>query len=87
MIVWDNGGDGHVGIVSDLANDKLTVIESNWGNTTDQSRKKWKAEDDNSVTENYGRYTEVEFNLSSGNLNRGAYEFKAYVYPSDKISI
>ena len=91
MIVWNDGGAGHVGVVTgiELAATGLvvgiTVSESNFGPITEAGANAWGIEfavaRREYITEEYGRFRERSFAIDD--LDRGRYRFSGYVYPQD----
>jgi surface antigen len=72
MIVWDDGGAGHVGIVVSLSRDprtgettKIEVSESNWGQASAAGARRWgldlQTAKDEFVTDQYGHFSKSRF--------------------------
>jgi surface antigen len=91
LIVWDDGGAGHVGVVSaikqgpleDGAGPQIIVSEANFAKVTAQSASNWGVSLEEAkrefITEEYGVFKERVFDTNE--LSRGRYTFSAYVYP------
>ncbi|MBL3526385.1 MAG: CHAP domain-containing protein [gamma proteobacterium endosymbiont of Lamellibrachia anaximandri] len=83
LIVWTYKEYGHVGVVTDVAENEIAVSEGNWGEVTEKSAEKWgitkKKAIDEFVTEKYGIFTKIKLPLTK--LDRDDYKFFAYIYP------
>lgn len=93
LVVWDDGGAGHVGIVSGLVRNpdtgeaaKIEVSEANWGTATASGASRWGLSLDEArgeiVTDMYGHFSpSVQF--STDNLDRpppGAKEPRSFKF-------
>jgi len=72
LIVWTNGGAGHVGIVSKVNRDSITVKEMNWGKQLIGAPAGW--------TDQAGKYSYRDLKFSS-NLSTASYKFAGFIYP------
>ncbi|KCZ90026.1 CHAP domain-containing protein [Hyphomonas johnsonii] len=76
LIVWDNGGAGHVGIVTNIRRnsttadvERIVVAESNWGIATEAGSKRWGIDLETAkrelVTDSYGQFSTSSFYTNS----------------------
>lgn len=90
LIVWDDGGAGHVGVVVAVDRDsksgnpkRVRISEANFGRITRSGARRWGLTEVQArrefVTDKYGEFDEVWIDLAKP--SRGIYEFLAYVYP------
>jgi surface antigen len=71
LIIWTDGRYGHVGVVSRVDRDMITVNEMNWGKVIISK---------DAITENFNKVTSTRLPIS--NLNRGkTYTFTGYIFP------
>lgn len=99
LVVWDGGGFGHVGIITNVVRhsdtgkvSEISFSEANWGRVeANSARQRWGLEYQQAVfetvTDKYGffaRRTLRTDQLDRVGANSQRYSFSAYVYPKDK---
>ncbi len=72
LVVWKNGGVGHVAVVHSVASNGITIDEMNWGATWIDKPK--------SKTDRFG-YVDRRFLTWAQVALRGSYRFSGYVIP------
>ena len=73
VIVWTNGGRGHVGIVNRLFSDSIEVKEMNWGKQVLGAETGW--------TNKGGIYTTDRTVAFRDNLNSPGFKFAGFIMP------